>query len=69
MSSKHTNRTARRLLKIASLGLAGILAGFLQHRILDDLLGDHLLQLQPVELEHGDHLNETRREYLLLLDS
>ena len=29
MSSKHTNRTARRLLKIASLGLAGLLAGLL----------------------------------------
>ena len=29
MSSKHTNRTARRLLKLASLGLAGLLAGLL----------------------------------------
>ncbi|MEO6982557.1 MAG: hypothetical protein ABI072_05520 [Edaphobacter sp.] len=27
MSSKHTNRTARRILKLASLGLAGLLAG------------------------------------------
>jgi uncharacterized lipoprotein YajG len=29
MSSKHANRTARRLLQIASLGLAGLLAGLL----------------------------------------
>lgn len=29
MHSKHTSRTARRLIKLASLGLAGLLAGLL----------------------------------------
>ncbi|GGA74885.1 hypothetical protein GCM10011507_27830 [Edaphobacter acidisoli] len=29
MSSKYTSRTARRLIKLASLGLAGLLAGLL----------------------------------------
>jgi hypothetical protein len=29
MSSKHTSRTVRRLIKLASLGLAGLLAGLL----------------------------------------
>lgn len=29
MSSKHTSRTTRRLIKLASLGLAGLIAGLL----------------------------------------
>ena len=31
-----------------------------------DLLGDHLLQLQPVQLEHGHHLHQAGRQNLLL---
>jgi hypothetical protein len=36
--------------------LAGLLRGFLEDWILDDLLSDHLLQFQPVKLKDGDHL-------------
>ena len=39
-----------------------------QNRILDDLLGDHLLQFQPVKLEDRDHLDQARGQNLLLRD-
>ena len=39
-----------------------------QNWILSDLSRDHLLQLQPVELQQADHLDQPGREYLLLLD-
>ena len=41
---------------------------FLQDRVLSDLGRDHLLQLQPVQLEQADHLDQPRRQDLLLLD-
>ena len=47
---------------------AGFLGGFFQNRVLDDFLGDHLLKLQPVKLEHGDHLNQAGGQDLLLGD-
>ena len=47
---------------------AGLFGGFLQNRVLDDLLGDHLLQLQPVELKNGDHLHQAGGQNLLLCD-
>ena len=47
---------------------AGLFGGLFQNRILDDLLGDHLLQFQPVELKDGDHLHQARGQNLLLRD-
>ena len=41
---------------------------FFEHRIFDDLLIDHFLQLKPVELKHRDHLYEPRSQNLLLRD-
>ncbi len=46
----------------------GFVSGFFKNRVLDDLLGDHLLQFQPVKLEDGDHLDKAGRENLLLCD-
>jgi len=40
----------------------------LKYGVVDHLLIDHLLQLKPVELKNRDHLNEARREDLLLRD-
>ena len=45
-----------------------LVGGFFQNRVLDDLLGDHLLQFQPVKLEDGDHLHQARGQNLLLRD-
>ncbi len=39
---------------------------FFQHRVLDHLGIDHVLELELVEREHGDHLHETRRQNLPL---
>ena len=39
-----------------------------QNRIVDDLLIDHLLQLKPVQVKYGHHLNQSRRQDLLLRD-
>ena len=47
---------------------SGLFGGLFQDRILDDLLGDHLLQFQPVKLEDGDHLHQARSQNLLLRD-
>ena len=47
---------------------AWLFGSLFQNRIFDDFLGDHLLQLQPVELENGDHLHQARGENLLLCD-
>ena len=47
---------------------AGFLGGFFQDRVFDDLLGDHLLQFQPVQLEHGHHLDQAGGQDLLLGD-
>ncbi len=40
----------------------------LEHRILDDLGVDHLLQLELVQGEHAHHLHQARCEYLPLSD-
>ena len=45
---------------------AGFLGGLFEHRVLDDLLIDHLLQFQPVKLEDSDHLQEAGSENLFL---
>ena len=37
-----------------------------EHRVLDHLGIDHVLELELVEREHGDHLHETRRQNLSL---
>src|ERR1700733_8297870 len=37
-----------------------------QHRVLNDLGVDQLLQLQLVERQHTDHLHQARRQYLTL---
>ena len=47
-------------------GVFGGFFTFLQHRVLHDLLVDHLLKLQAVKLEHGDHLDEAGGQNLLL---
>jgi hypothetical protein len=47
---------------------AGFFAGFFQDGVFDDLLGDHLLQLQPVQLENGHHLDQAGGQDLLLRD-
>ena len=51
-----------------AVALAGqaVLADFLQHRVLHQLLLDHLAQLEAVELEQADHLHQARGEDLLL---
>ena len=43
-----------------------VLGKLLQHRILDDLLVDHLAQFEPVQRQHADHLHQARRQNLLL---
>ena len=41
---------------------------FLQHRVLRDLLNDHVLQLEAIELQDRDHLDQARGQNLLLRD-
>ena len=48
--------------------IARFLGGLFQHRVLDDLLSDHLLQLHPIELKDRDHLNKAGGQNLLLRD-
>ena len=42
---------------------------FIENRVRHDLLIDHLPQFQAVQRQHADHLNEPRRQNLLLRDA
>ena len=42
---------------------------FFKNGVLCDFVDDHVFQLQAVELQDRDHLNQARREYLLLVNS
>jgi len=48
--------------------LAGLVGGFLQDGVLGDLLGDHLPQFEPVQLQNRNHLDQPRGQDLLLRD-
>ncbi len=48
--------------------VSAVFGGFFQDRIVDDLLVDHLLQFQTVQLQHRHHLDQAWREDLLLRD-
>src|SRR5204863_4632740 len=48
--------------------LSAIFSGFFQDWIVDDLLVDHLLQFQTVQLQHRHHLDQAWGEDLLLRD-
>ena len=41
---------------------------FLQHRVLDHLLIDHLPELETIQRQHAHHLDQARRKDLLLRD-
>ena len=48
--------------------LLALLKRLFEDRVLDDLLVDHLLQFKAVELKDRDHLDQARRQNLLLRD-
>jgi hypothetical protein len=57
------------LLEFGRRDLVPPLADLFEQRILCDLLRNHVLQFQPVELEDPDHLHERRRQNLLLFEN
>ena len=48
--------------------LAAVLDRLFQHGVLGDLLRDHLLQFQTVQLQNRHHLDQPRSQDLLLRD-
>ena len=50
------------------LGDHRVIRQFFQHRVFDHFLVDHLTQFETIQRENAHHLNQARREDLLLRD-